>query len=111
MSSLSVGELRGLAANNAVVVPSGQLLNIEGNLKVPTWTTATRPANITGAFGYNTENAVLELYNGTEWIEAGGSSAPDGSSADKAAPSAADIKLVNPAATDGTYWIDVLWFC
>lgn len=107
MSSLSVGELRGLAANNAVVVPSGQLLNIEGNLKVPVWTNSTRPSNLTGAFGYNSEAQVLELYNGTEWIEAGGSAVLDGSSADKAALSAADIKIAVPGANDGVYWINV----
>ena len=107
MSSLSVGELRGLAANNTVIVPSNQTLQINGGFRVPTWTTASRPANLTGSFGYNTENEVLEFYNGTEWVEAGGSSVPDGSSADKAAPSANDIKLANPAAPDGVYWIDL----
>lgn len=73
MSTLSVHDILGLSAyNNKIRIPSGHSLDVEGNLKFPTWTTSTRPSGPeTGSLGYNTETAVLELYNGTAWVEVG----------------------------------------
>ena len=73
MSQLSVHDILGLSAySNKIRIPSGHSLDVEGNLKFPTWTTSTRPSGPeTGSLGYNTETAVLELYNGTAWVNVG----------------------------------------
>ena len=107
MSSLSVHDLQGIAAySNTVRVPSGHKLSLDGELKLPTWTDSTRPASPdVGAIGFNTEQEVTEVYNGTEWISVGSSGALDGSSAEKAALSAAEIKTNFPTSQTGYYWI------
>ena len=107
MSSLSVHDLQGIAAySNTVRVPSGHKLSFDGELKLPTWTDSTRPASPdVGAIGFNTEQEVTEVYNGTEWTSVGSSGALDGSSAEKAAISAADIKTNFPSSGTGYYWI------
>ena len=43
----------------------------------------------TGATIYNSTDEKLQTWNGEEWMDIGGGSEPDGSSADKAASSAA----------------------
>ena len=73
MSQLSVHDILGLSAySNKIRIPSGHALEIDGSLKFPTWTSSTRPSGPeTGSLGYNTETAVLELYNGTAWVNVG----------------------------------------
>ena len=73
MSTLSVHDILGLSAySNKIRIPSGHALEIDGSLKFPTWTSSTRPSGPeTGSLGYNTETAVLELYNGTAWVNVG----------------------------------------
>ena len=82
-------------------------LDATAALNFPTYTTSGRPSSgiDTGATIYNSTTEKLQTWNGSEWMDIGGGSDPDGSSADKAAASAAAILLVNPAATDGVYWI------
>lgn len=107
MSTLTVHDLQGFSTySNDVRIPSGHKLRIEGNLKLPEWTTATRPSAETGLIGWNSSLAVFEAYNGTEWV-AVGDSKPDGSSADKAFDKATDVmvNLSNPAT--GWYWVKI----
>ena len=104
MSTLSVHDLQGISAySNTVRVPSGHTLDIDENLKIPTWTTATRPASpVNGLLGFNTETYILELYFG-QWFTLAQSGL--GRSAGSAAVSASAIKTADPTATDGIYWI------
>ena len=73
MSQLSVHDILGISAySNKIRIPSGHALEVEGNLKFPVWTSSTRPSGPeTGSLGYNSETAVLELYNGTAWVNVG----------------------------------------
>jgi len=74
----------------------------------PSYTNSNRPSNLSaGSTIYNTDEETLETWNGEEWMSIGGGSDPDGSSADKAATSAAAILAINPSAPDGVYWINV----
>ena len=109
MSILSVHDIQGLSAyQNKIRVPSGHSLQVEGTLKLPLWTDSTRPAGPeTGMFGYNTEQEYLEYYNGTEWLAAGSSGAPDGLSAQTAAVSATQLKADYPAYTSGNYYYNI----
>ncbi len=76
MSILSVRDIQGLSAfSNTVRLPSGHnletngKLTINGSLKIPVWTTATRPSVLEiGSLGYNTTLEVLEMYSGTAWV-------------------------------------------
>ena len=96
-------------------------LDASAALHFPSYSTAGRPTSgiDTGATIYNSTDETLETWNGSEWVKIGGGSDPDGSSADKAASSAAAILQVNPNATDGVYWIllpsvgakQVYWSC
>lgn len=112
MSILSVRDIQGLAAFNSTVrLPSGHNLEtngkliVNGTIKIPVWTTSTRPAAPEiGLFGYNSTDKILEIYNGTEWIAAGGQKI-DGTTADKAVEKSTDILTANPAAPTGWYWI------
>lgn len=68
MSTLSVHDIQGISNyNNTIRVPSGHQLSVEQQLKIPVWTTASRPASVTGLMGYNTALGVLEIYDGTSW--------------------------------------------
>jgi hypothetical protein len=91
MSELNVGKVR---ASAGVVIP--------------TFDNATLPASPElGQIVFNSEEEIPQLWNGTEWIGLGGGNKLDGSTAEKAALSAADIKIINPAAPDGVYWINL----
>ncbi len=73
MSSLSVRDIQGLSAfNNEVRIASGSSLSIEGNFKVPTWTTANRPATPSnGILGFNSTNNALDVYSNSTWRSIG----------------------------------------
>lgn len=106
MSILSLRDIQGIATyNNKVRIPLGHQLSFDGNLKVPIWTTSTRPQSPDiGLIGYNTTDKVLEIYNGTEWGSVSGSGL-DGSSESKAAPSASTLRTtLGASATNGSYW-------
>lgn len=106
MSTLQVRNIQGLSNfNNEVSLPSGHTLRVDGDLRVPQWNTAGRPVSpSTGFIGYNSEDEILEFYNGTEWVAAG-SAKLDGSSPDKAAVSGYQLVLDNPGISSGLYWI------
>jgi hypothetical protein len=106
MSSLSLRDIQGISAfQNKVRIPSGHQLSFDGNLKIPVWTTGTRPVSPEiGLIGYNTTDKIAELYDGTEWVSVGQSKL-DGTTADKAVEKSTDILAANPSATTGWYWI------
>ena len=65
--------------NNLVVTSSGEgysKINSSGAFIIPSGTDAQRPASEdqVGRTRYNTEQAILETWNGTEWIPSAGSS-------------------------------------
>lgn len=70
MSKLSVYNIQGLSQyNNTVRIPSGHKLSFDGNLKLPLWTTATRPATAAAGYvGFNTDDNIVEIYDGTDWL-------------------------------------------
>lgn len=70
MSKLSVRDIQGLSAySNTIRIPSGHKLAFEGNLKIPLWTTSTRPASPTlGMLGFNTDTNIIEIYDGSSWL-------------------------------------------
>lgn len=107
MSTLRLSEIQGTA--QTITIPSGHQLVVQGNFKVPIWTNAARP-NVPqqGFIGYNSEEEVFEVYNGTEWVAAGAGGAPDGSAADKAATSGLELVTNYPAKGNGIYWIKSL---
>jgi len=104
MSTLSVYNLQGISTySNTVRIPTGHTLDINQNLKIPTWTNSTRPTStVNGLLGFNTETYTLELYFGA-WFTLAQSGL--GRSAGSAAVSASAIKTADPTATDGIYWI------
>ena len=78
MSILSVRDIQGIAAyNNTVRVPSGHIFDVQGNFKVPTFTTATRPTTTTvGLVGFNTTTSTVQVYTGATngWVDIGNAS-------------------------------------
>ena len=63
MSTISVHDVQGFSTyNNTVRIPNGHKLDIAGDLKVPSHTTATRPTAEVGAIGFNTTLQILEIY-------------------------------------------------
>ena len=85
MSSLNVHDINGISTyGNEVRIPSGNSLNVAGELDagtvdisnrldLPVWTNATRPNNpAVGTMGYNDDpddKKRMEFYNGNEWVE------------------------------------------
>lgn len=97
MSELNVG----------TISVSGQIITSSG-LKLTSFINSNRPAADIGTLIYNSEEEVVQLWSGTEWIDVGGSSRLDGSTIQKAAPSATAILQLNPSASNGYYWIKPL---
>jgi len=105
MSILSLRDLQGIVAySNKVRVPSGHTLEFTGNLKIPVWTTSTRPKSPeTGMIGYNTTSLTVEIYANGSWGGIGSSGI--GLSQSAPATSASAILATNPSAASGLYWI------
>lgn len=84
MSTLSVHDIQGITTyQNKIRIPSGHQLNFDGNLKIPTWSTANRPSTPeVGLFGFNTDDGIAEIYDGTEWIAVGSSGVGSGTVSD-----------------------------
>jgi len=104
MSQLSLRDLQGISQySNTVRIPSGHSLSFDGNLKMPTWSSATKPSSpTTGLIGWNTTLKLVEIYDGTTWV--GSSGGALGSSA--ANPATSAVALVNAGiTTDGVYYI------
>jgi hypothetical protein len=103
MSVLSFSTLQA-QSGGVVKIPYGQIFDIQGQFKVPNWTTGTRPTGETGKFGYNTSISSLEIYTGSAW-KAVGIILRDGSSADAAALNGQTLKRDYPSLANGVYWI------
>jgi hypothetical protein len=103
MSTLTFSTLQA-NSGGVVKVPYGQVFDIQGNIKVPNWTTGTRPSGETGKFGYNTSVSSLEVYDGSSWKTVG-VILRDGSSADAAALNGQTLKRDYPSLSNGLYWI------
>ena len=74
-----------------------------GYFDLPSGTTAQRPSSAnTGNFRYNSDSGGPEYYNGTTWMGLG---ALDGSTENRAAPSALYLKNTAGLTTSGVYWI------
>jgi hypothetical protein len=108
MSILTVRDIQGLSSfQNEVRIPSGHRLTIDGNVKLPSWTTGTRPVSPeVGSVGYNTTTQIAEIYDGTSWASLGRIKL-DGTSAATAVDRSTDILAANPTAGTGWYWIKV----
>lgn len=80
-------------------------LNVTEKLNLPTYNVSQRDALSgvsTGFMIFNTEENVVQVWNGTEWTS-GGSTGTDGSTAERAASSLQE--LVDAGVTaDGVYW-------
>lgn len=109
MSILSVHDIQGISAyQNKIRVPSGHSLQIEGSLKLPSWTNSTKPSSPEiGMFGYNSQQGYLEYYDGTTWKQAGQSSKPDGLTAATAALNGTQLKADYPNLPSGVYYYSI----
>jgi hypothetical protein len=77
MSILSIRDIQGLAAySNTLRIPTGHNLEVygnfsaNGNLKIPVWTTETRPSvPVVGMIGFNSseDKKAVEIWDGEEW--------------------------------------------
>ena len=109
MSTISVHDVQGFSTyNNTVRIPTGHKLDIAGDLKVPSHTTAGRPTAEVGAIGFNTTLQILEIYvsvNGVNSWYALSKAAPDGSSAADAAVSGYQLLQDYPSTSQGVHWI------
>lgn len=113
MSILSLRDIQGIATyNNNIRIPSGHnletygKLSANGLLKIPVWTTDTRPVSPEiGLIGFNTINTGLEIWDGQEWSVVGQNTL--GLTQSNPGLSAWDIKERNPtgSTTDGLYWV------
>ena len=108
MSTITVHDVQGFSTySNTVRIPNGHKLDIAGDLKVPSHTTAGRPTAEVGAIGFNTTLQVLEVYvevNGVaEWY-ALSKAAPDGTQSN---PATSGYQLAQdyPTKSSGYYWI------
>ena len=108
MSTISVHDIQGFSTySNTVRIPTGHKLDIAGDLKVPSHTTAGRPTAEVGAIGFNTTLQVLEIYvsvNGVNEWYALSKAAPDGTAS---APAVSGYQLAQdyPSLSSGYYWI------
>jgi hypothetical protein len=75
-------------------------------LRLPNGTTAQRPSSPTAGMGrFNTSTTRTEFYNGTVWVNVGGSG--DGSTSSSPATSAKAIKQIVGNPTSGVYWLQI----
>lgn len=91
---------------NAVNLANLPIGGPTGGLQLPSGTTAERPTTLTnGLMRFNTDLGAQEIYSATSgWASLG---ARDGSSAGRAALKSTDIKLLNPSAPTGWYWLQI----
>ena len=75
-------------------------------IRLPNGTTAQRPSSPTAGMGrFNTSTTRTEFYNGTVWVNVGGSG--DGSTSSSPATSAKAIKQIVGNPTSGVYWLQI----
>ena len=84
-------------------------INVTGNVRLPSYNSSNilNPVGQAGLLVYNTDSNNLDFSNGTIWDSAGGNAALNGSTPEKAAFSAADLKANFPLLPSGVYWIYV----
>ena len=78
MSTLTIRGLKGITASlDQVTIPAGHDFRIDGALDInatgalqlPTGDTVSRPVNPSvGYMRFNTDSSLMEIYNGTAWI-------------------------------------------
>jgi hypothetical protein len=56
----------------SVSVPTAFTISSTGAVRVPVGTTAQRPSSATGQIRYNSTLALLETYNGSDWVSVAG---------------------------------------
>ncbi len=102
MSTLTIHDLQGFSTySNQVRVPSGHRLQVEGTMKLPTWTTSTRPTPVEGLIGVNTTEKQLECYVDGAWSKAAGGGVQGLTAADPVVDTTTWL-TTNPP--DGDYW-------
>jgi hypothetical protein len=75
-------------------------------IHLPNGSTAQRPSSPTAGMGrFNTSTTRTEFYNGTVWVNVGGSG--DGSTSSSPATSAKAIKQIVGNPTSGVYWLQI----
>jgi hypothetical protein len=108
MSTLTIKNLQGLTAySNTITIPAGHVFDVQGNVKIPTFTTSTRPTTTTvGLIGYNTQTTTVQIYTGSTlgWVDVG-KTQNDGTSSGQAVAKSTDILTANSSASTGWYWI------
>ena len=107
MSQLTVHDIVGLSTyQNKIRIPSGHELEVDEKMKVPVWTTSTRPSGPEiGLFGYNTTLKVAEIYDGNEWSPIGTISR-SGTTIDTAGYAASEVVAGLSAPTPQQRWIN-----
>ena len=107
MSQLTVHDIVGLSTyQNKIRIPSGHELEVDEKMKVPVWTTSTRPSGPEiGLFGYNTTLKVAEIYDGSEWSPIGTISR-SGTTIDTAGYAASEVVAGLSAPTPQQRWIN-----
>ena len=107
MSTIRVHDIEGISTySNTVRVPSGHTLDIDGDLRLPVYTTATLPGSGTeGQMVYDSSTKSIKVWNGNAWTAAGVTQSGDGSSENSPGTSAAAILASNPSSSTGFYWI------
>lgn len=104
MSTLSVHDLQGISAHsNTVRVPSGNKFHVDGELKIPSYTTANRPSLGSGEAGnliWNSSLQAVQVWTGSAWNLLG-----DGIGAGSfTSPFLSPLQAANFGAPNGEYW-------
>lgn len=62
----------------SIDVPTAFTINSTGALKIPSGTTLQRPSASVGQIRYNSTLAILETYNGSDWVPVAGATGASG---------------------------------
>lgn len=107
-SILRLDQVQTLDGTPVMSFSNNGIASMNAGVKLPAYTNSNRPAGEIGLIIFNSEEEVIQLWTGSEWIDVGTSARLDGSTAAKAAPSATAILQVSPGAPSGYYWIKPL---
>ena len=102
MSTLSVHDVQGFSTySNQVRIPLGHRLQVEGTIKLPVWTTSTRPTGVEGLIGVNSSEKLLEAYVDGAWVKVAGGGVQGLTAAD---PITDITTWLGTNPVDGDYW-------
>ena len=102
MSTLSVHDVQGFSTySNQVRIPLGHRLQVEGTIKLPVWTTSTRPTGVEGLIGVNSSEKQLEAYVDGAWVKVAGGGVQGLTAAD---PITDITTWLGTNPVDGDYW-------